>query len=145
MAPGESLSPKQAAFCQFVAGGSKQTDAYISAYNVQKMSRPAASTEASKLMKIPKVKDRVDALKADSVIARRAQDKLTAEWIVQKLRQEASDTNNNSSTRVRALEILAKTEGLFSDNSTVIVDNRSVEDIELALRTRLGELFGPAN
>ena len=140
MARGDTLTAKQASFCGFVAAGETQTDAYIKAYDTKKISRNGASVEATRLMKIEKVKNRIDDLKADSVVAQRAQDKISKHWILEKLRTEAGDEENPSSVRVRALEILAKTEKLFDDSTNVTIQHRSSEEVEQELLARLKDL-----
>ena len=140
MRQGISLTQKQSAFCAFVAGGDTQPDAYIKAYDTNDISRRAASTEGSKLMKIEKIKERVTEIKDQAAQARRGHKKISKDWILDKLRVEASDDDNNPSVRVRALEILAKTEKLFDDSTNVTVVHRSAEDVEKELKERLESL-----
>jgi hypothetical protein len=45
MTRGTTLTPKQAAFCAFVARGDTQTDAYIKAYDVQNLTDEAHPTK----------------------------------------------------------------------------------------------------
>ena len=140
MNKGMSLTQKQAAFCSFVADGDNQTDAYIKAYDTNEISRRAASTEGSRLMQMEKVRCRVHEIKDQANQARKGHKKISKEWILDKLRAEASDDENNPSVRVRALEILATTEKLFDDSTNVTVVHRSVEDVERELRAKLEDL-----
>jgi len=137
MKQGTTLSGKQSAFCAFVADGNTQTDSYLKAYNVKKLSRRSASTEGSKLMKMEKIRGRVTEIKEQKLKARETHKEISKDWILDKLRAEASDDDNNPSVRVRALEILAKTEKLFDDSTNVTVVHRSAEDVEKELRERL--------
>ena len=73
MTRGTTLTPKQAAFCAFIARGETQTDAYIKAYDVQGGSRRSASNEATKLCRMEKIKGRIQELKDDSAVAKREQ------------------------------------------------------------------------
>ena len=115
MKQGTSLTQKQSAFCAFVAGGDTQTDAYIKAYDTNDISRRAASNEGSTLMKIEKIRDRVAQIKDQAYQARKGHKKISKDWILDKLRVEAEDEDNNPSVRVRALEILAKTEKIYPE------------------------------
>jgi hypothetical protein len=135
-----TLTAKQSAFCAFVAEGDNQTDAYIKSHDVKKQSRRASSTEGSKLMKMEKVKNRVRELKEQKLKARETHREISKDWILDKLRAEASDDENNASVRVRALEILAKTEKLFDDSTNVTVVHRSAEEVERELQARLQDL-----
>jgi len=145
MKQGTTLSEKQSAFCMFVADGNSQTDSYLQAYNVKKLSRRSASTEGSKLMSMEKIRGRVDEIKKQKEKAKDTHKEISKDWILDKLRAEASCDENNPSVRVRALEILAKTEKLFDDSANVTVVHRSAEDVEKELRKKLEDLNIPMN
>ena len=139
---GSTLTPKMVAFVDFVIRGESMTEAYIKAYNWKGKSRDAVRQEASHLMKKPHVKAHYEQLKSDKSSIKKSHKKLSKEWIITKLRQEADDSSNAPSVRVRALEILAKTENLFSDSTTVTVQHRTSEEIEKELKEKLADLFG---
>lgn len=88
-------------------------------------------------MKMEKIRGRVTEIKEQKLKARETHKEISKDWILDKLRAEASDDDNNPSVRVRALEILAKTEKLFDDSTNVTVVHRSAEDVEKELRERL--------
>ena len=135
-----TLTAKQSAFCAFIAEGDNQTEAYIKSHDVKKQSRKASANEGSKLMRMEKVRSRVSELKEQRQKAKETHRKLSKDWILDKLRTEASDDENNASVRVRALEILAKTEKLFDDSTNVTVVHRSAEEVEKELQARLQDL-----
>mgnify|MGYP005834714487 FL=1 len=135
-----TLTAKQSAFCAFIAEGDNQTDAYIKSHDVKKQSRKASANEGSKLMRMEKVRSRVSELKEQRQKAKETHRKISKDWILDKLRTEASDDENNASVRVRALEILAKTEKLFDDSTNVTVVHRSAEEVEKELQARLQDL-----
>ena len=60
-----SLTPKQEKFASCIADGMSQADAYRAAYGAEKMSDNAIYSEASLLLKNPKVSQRVAELKGD--------------------------------------------------------------------------------
>tara|TARA_R110001583_G_scaffold193954_1_gene363756 strand:+ start:809 stop:1099 length:291 start_codon:yes stop_codon:yes gene_type:complete len=91
-------------------------------------------------MRMEKVKNRVSELKEQKLKARETHKEISKDWILDKLRAEASDEENNASVRVRALEILAKTEKLFDDSTNVTVVHRSAEEVERELQARLQDL-----
>ena len=135
-----TLTAKQSAFCAFIAEGDNQTEAYIKSHDVKKQSRKASANEGSKLMRMEKVRSRVSELKEQRQKAKETHRKISKDWILDKLRTEASDDENNASVRVRALEILAKTEKLFDDSTNVTVVHRSAEVVEKELQARLQDL-----
>jgi len=145
MKPGTTLSPKQASFCGFVSNGHSQTDAYMKAYDTKKISRKAASNEATKLMKMDKVRGRGDDLKAESVIAKKAQKRITQDWIVERLRDKVQDEEATAAVQVRALEVLARIEGMFDESTKVTVTHRTPEEVRLELKSKLREYFGEMN
>jgi|TARA_R110000764_G_scaffold55308_1_gene120789 hypothetical protein len=140
---GDTLTPKMAAFSSLVASGRSQVDAYIEAYSVTPGgSRNAARNEASKLALKPKVQARIKHLREGRKSVQADQEALSHQWILDNLRAEAVNTANAPSVRVRALEIIAKSQGLFSDASSVTVEARSSSEIERDLKERLNSLLG---
>lgn len=137
------LTPKQSAFAGFVAKGLSYTDAYKKAYDTNTTDK-AVNTLASRLMKNEKVQKAVNDLKADKREAKRSHKELGAKWVIERLQSEAMNESNPPSTRVRALELLGKSEGVFEESSRVVVEHRNPEDIEKELQDRLAGLFADA-
>ena len=142
MANGDTMTPKQSAFAGFVSEGDSLSEAYRKAYNTTKMSDNVVNNEASALAKNPKVKDAIESLRVQSRSAHKAHQKLSNDWIIQKLQDEAINDRNPAATRVRALELLGKTGGLFDESTHVTFEHRSPEDVEKELMEKLGILFG---
>ena len=140
-AKGLPLTPKQSAFAGFVAEGTNSTQSYRKAYNAKNMSDNAISVEGHKLMKQAHIKLQVDSLKANNSTATKAHEHTRQAWILERLKEEALDMDNNASTRVRALELLGKGAGLFDSSTTVVVENRTPSQIEAELTEKLGILF----
>ena len=137
------LTPKQSAFAGFVASGLSYSDAYRKAYDT-KGKYSTVNVLASRLAKKDHVRIAIEDLKADKKDAKRAHEKLNAKWILQRLKTEAMDDSNPPSTRVRALELLGKSEGVFDESSKVVVEHRKPDEIEQELRDRLSGLFADA-
>ena len=140
-AKGLPLTPKQSAFAGFVAEGTNYTQSYRKAYNAKNMSDNAISVEGHKLMKQAHIKLQVDLLKANNSTATKAHEHTRQAWILERLKEEALDMDNNASTRVRALELLGKGAGLFDSSTTVVVENRTPSQIEAELSEKLSILF----
>ncbi len=138
---GLPLTPKQSAFAGFVAEGTNYTQSYRKAYNAKNMSNNAISIEGHKLMKQAHIKLQVDSLKANNSTATKAHEHTRQAWILERLKEEALDMDNNASTRVRALELLGKGAGLFDSSTTVVVENRTPSQIEAELSEKLSILF----
>lgn len=139
----KGLTPKQSAFAGFVASGLSYSDAYKKAYET-KGKDATVNVLASRLAKKSHVRQAIDDLKADKKEAKRTHEKLNAKWILERLKSEAMDDSNPPSTRVRALELLGKSEGVFDESSTVVVEHRNPDEIEKELRDRLSGFFSEA-
>ena len=135
------VSPKQSAFAGFVAEGDSYTDAYRKAYDASKMKDQVVWNAASRLAKNEKVLTYITALKKKDATAVEAHEKLSKDWIVQRLQDEAQNDKNPAATRVRALELLGKTSGLFDELTHITFENRTPEDVEKELLEKLAVLF----
>tara|TARA_R110000787_G_scaffold105799_2_gene213331 strand:- start:86 stop:523 length:438 start_codon:yes stop_codon:yes gene_type:complete len=135
-----TISPKQSAFAGFVARGDSYAEAYRKAYDAGNMSKQVLWNKSSQLAKNTKVRDAIESLKVNDKVAVEAHEKLSNDWIVEKLQGEAVNESNPPSSRIRALELLGKTGGLFDDSTHVTFEHREPEDIEKELLEKLGLL-----
>ena len=62
--PHVNLTAKQEAFCQGIADGLGQADSYRAAYDAEDMKENSVYVQASKLMKNPKITQRIAELKS---------------------------------------------------------------------------------
>jgi hypothetical protein len=139
---GRTLTPKQSVFAQLVSEGKSYTESYRTAYNSKNMSDQAIRIEGSKLAKIPHVASEIDRLTDGRKTSKKVQTKIHKSWITERLKAEALSDDNPASTRVRALELLGKSAGLFDESATLTIENRTPQDIEDELRNKLGAIFG---
>ena len=135
------VSPKQSAFAAFVAEGDSYTEAYRKAYDASKMKEQVVWNAASRLAKNAKVMTYITALKKKDATALEAHDRLSKDWILERLQDEAQNEGNPAATRVRALELLGKTSGLFDESTHITFENRTPEDVEKELLEKLAVLF----
>ena len=135
------VSPKQSAFAAFVAEGDSYTEAYRKAYDASKMKEQVVWNAASRLAKNAKVMTYITALKKKDATALEAHDRLSKDWILERLQDEAQNEGNPAATRVRALELLGKTSGLFDESTHITFENRTPEDVEKELLEKLAMLF----
>ena len=139
-----TLTKKMGAYCSLIAAGRSQVDAYIEAYDVKPGgSRAAARNEASRVALKPKVQARIKHLREGRATVQADQETLSQQWLLDRLKAESVDLDNAPSVRVRALEILCKSQGLLSSDSvSVTVEARSSSEIERDLKERLNSLLG---
>lgn len=141
----QPLTPKQSVFASLVARGQNLTDAYRHAYDAERMKESSIRTESSREASKPHVAEAIANLKRNHRPTQRRVEELRADWVVTRLQEEAISEANPASSRVRALEVLGRTLGLFDSNQTQPVEHRSPEEVRAELEAKLTELgiFGP--
>ena len=131
------LTRKQEIFACAIADGADQAAAYRASYEAARMSAPAIWTEASQLVRHPEVARRIGELRAEAEQVRQTMLVGREQAILAQLEKEAL-TAKTDSARIRAIELLGKHLGLFTDRlETKDVTERSADDIEAQIRMRL--------
>lgn len=134
---GDMLTRKQEIFACAIADGADQAAAYRASYEAARMSAPAVWTEASQLVRHPEVARRIGELKAEAEQVRQTMLVGREEAILAQLEKEALGAKSDSA-RIRAIELLGKHLGLFTDRlETKDVTERSADEIEAQIRMRL--------
>jgi len=138
----QPLTGKQEAFAKLVAGGAVLSDAYRECYAADSMKDSTVWSEACRLGQNPKVSARIKDIQADMEADRRTIERRREEWVLKRLSEEA-DQADNASSRIRALELVGKTVGMFTDRIEQAETNeRSSAEIEKDLKARLARLIG---
>ena len=139
----DRLTAKQEAFCQGVADGKMLVDAYSDAGYMPNGSAKTQWEAASRLMSgNSKVMARVKAIQDDKEQSRRVIAQRREEYVLKRLQEEAEQAETDGS-RVRALELLGKTVGLFTDKVEIEQDNdKTAAELEADLERRLSALLG---
>jgi len=129
------LTPKQEKFCQGVISGKTASESYRDAYSVENMKDSSIWTEASKLMSNLKVSQRIQqGIKRKNDYAVTSAISLR-QFIMEQLQAEATDTNNNESARIRALE-------LFTERVESITNDKTSDEIRIELEQKIQQMFG---
>ncbi len=137
----DKLTAKQRRFCELVASGKTQADAYREAYDSNGSSQTVRNS-ASKLMKLEYIASTVNAIikrKSDLNMARSVS---SQELVTRTLRDHISGTIDLESTQVQSLSILAKVSGMYTTRIEDVTE-RSSNDIENDLKRKLSELSLP--
>ena len=138
----QPLTGKQEAFAKLVAGGAVLSDAYRECYSADTMKDSTVWSEACRLAQNPKVSARIKDIQADMEADRRTIERRREEWVLKRLSEEA-DQADNASSRIRALELVGKTVGMFTDRIELAdTAERSASEIEKELKARLDRLIG---
>jgi phage terminase small subunit len=138
----DRLTAKQESFAQKVAAGSILSDAYRESYSAENMADKTVWSEACRLAQNHKVATRIKAIQADIEADHRTRAARREEYVLKKLQDEAEHAETDGS-RVRALELLGKTVGLFTDKVEIEQDtDKSAAELEQELERRLAGLLG---
>lgn len=144
----KSITHRQDLYCQYIAQGMSQIDAYCKAYGHDKnkaTGRKLASyhTIASELSNDPKLIERIDYLRSKGDVGELHDPQRIKEFVLSKL-LETAENSTNPATVLKACELLGKVGnvGLFverTENQTTI---RSPETVENELKQRLKAIAG---
>ena len=138
----DRLTAKQEAFAQRVAAGAVLSDAYRECYAADNMTDKAVWVEACRLASNPKVTLRVKAIQAEIEADHRTRKARREEYVLKRLQEEAEGAETDGA-RVRTLELLGKTVGLFTDKVEIEQDgDKTAAELEADLEKRLAALLG---
>ena len=143
----QALTQKQLNFCELICDGYTKADAFRKAYDVGVDTKEKSVHEmASKTFNNIKVMGRIKAIQNQRMEDQRMLAIKRSEFIMRALEKEATDMDNNSSSRIRALELMGKSSdvGLFTDKVELKTDNSSMtsEELEDQLKDKLQKLIG---
>jgi len=143
----QPLTNKQLEFAQLVADGFTKADAFRKAYDVSPDTKEKSIHEmASKTFNNVKVISRIKAIQHQKAEDQRMLGIKQSEFIMKQLEKEATDMDNNSASRIRALELMGKTHmvGLFADKLEIKSENinMTADELEDQLKDKLQKLLG---
>ena len=119
-----------------------KTQAYKLAYSCEHYeSEGAIRVDACRLAKHPEVVRTVQALRDECRSTKRVVADLHSEWIVMRLMDLVDSPYSNGATKVRALEVLGKSLGMFDKKHHVQIEHRSPEEIEAELEAVLAQFL----
>jgi hypothetical protein len=132
------LTEKQEIFCQAIMAGATFADGYRAAYCADGMVPNSIWNAASRVASDPKVRVRLEQLAEQKEAERRMMALSRADWVIEKITQQVTDPATPPAVKTRALELLGKTIGLFTDRvETTDMSNRSADEIEAQIKARL--------
>ena len=138
----DRLTAKQEAFAQKVARGAVLSDAYRECYAAENMADKTVWAEACRLASNHKVTARVKAIQAEIEADQRTRRARREEYVLKRLQEEAEGAETDGA-RVRALELLGKSCGVFADRIEIEQDgDKTAAELEADLEKRLAALLG---
>ena len=142
----QPLTSKQLEFAQLIADGFTKAEAFRKAYDVSPDTKEKSIHEmASKTFNNVKVISRVKAIQHQKAEDQRMLGIKQQTFIMRALEQEATNMDNNSASRIRALELMGKTHmvGLFADKLEIKSENinMTADELEDQLKDKLQKLL----
>ena len=108
------LTSRQASFVEELLTGASQTTAYKSNYSTTHMSPKTIWEASSRLSKNPKVVARLDERRAEKEVQERMLRLSYEDFVINEL-QELALSAKSDRARIKALELLGKTVGMFTN------------------------------
>ena len=131
------LTANQRSFAEHLAAGMNQTEAYIKAYNVRTTNRNVISINASRLARDNRISVLLDSY-ADSIAARVVEDATrTRRYVLEELHGHASNVQRTPTEKLRALELMGRAIGMFTDKVETKTEAISTEQLKKELRSHL--------
>lgn len=130
------LTARMRTFAKLVSEGRTPSESYRLAYGCSKSSNATVSANAGKLMKDPRVVEVVKAVHAaEAIITDHAKLRI---YVMRQLLTHAH-TMKAETSRIRALELLGKTVGMFTDKIETSVEQVNPDQLKADLEKRLYE------
>ena len=138
------LTAKMQLFASLLAKDMTPKEAYRKAYDCSRMSEASVQACANELMRDPRIsmlmeslwQDTREAVIADAVSARR--------MVMADLYKHAKDTNAQLGNRLKALELIGRAVGMFTDKVESKVEEVSVDQLKKELESSLELLSAPS-
>ena len=129
----DGIAPREAEFCRAVARGENQSAAYRRIWQAESAKAKSVHTASSRLMRRAEIRLRISQLQANmqaqfvnKTVSKAIEDK---ELVLSKLRAIINEEITVKSEVIRSLELLGKTQALFSDSLVTKEADSSSDDI----------------
>ena len=131
------LTSKQLAFCRYVTSGNSLSEAYRKSYNASKMKPATVRREAHRLMRNPNVATTVEKLERETTVLMVEKTIADRTEVLATLTRIMRGQLEADSNKLRATQLLAHAHGILKDHAFVSTKERSSEDIQSELESRL--------
>lgn len=131
------LTGKQKLFASHVIGGMSTRDAYRLAYNAEGSSDRTVNASTNKLLHEPRINKLISAYLDQSVINILTDQASTRRHILQELLTHSQDKTAQLSNRLKALEMMGRSIGMFDPKAEVVAQAIDVTVLKKELETSL--------
>lgn len=130
------LTPQQHIFVQGILNGKTQIQAYRDAYNVRTENDSTIAVSANRLMKNPKITALLGSFE-ESLKEKIIEDAVrTRRFVMERLHSRVMDAKTES-TELKALELMGKAVGMFTDRVEQTVEQINPEKLKEELKAHL--------
>lgn len=130
------LTPQQHIFVQGILNGKTQIQAYRDAYNVRTENDSTIAVSANRLMKNPKITALLGSFE-ESLKEKIIEDAVrTRRFVMERLHSRVMDAKTES-TELKALELMGKAVGMFTDRVEQTVEQISPEKLKEELKAHI--------
>jgi hypothetical protein len=135
------LTDKQDLFVQYITQGHSQADAYRKAYNTENMTDASIYNASWELMRHPKVSERIIQINNWIDEKQRMHAVGMVGFVQEKLLELATSDKSPDHVRVKSLELLGRSAGMFTDKKEIkTISDDSLPELEAKLRQRMDAL-----
>jgi hypothetical protein len=139
---GPRLTAKMRVFTNLVSQGTTPKEAYKRSYDTEGMGEATVQACANRLMRDERISGLLESLWEDVREAVITDSMTTRRHVMSELYKAANDENVATSVRLRALELMGKAVGMFTDRVEQTVEQVSAEQLKRELEGSLTLLEG---
>jgi len=134
---GKRITPKMRLFASLVAQGNSPREAYKQAYNASNCSDATVYASSNKLMNDPRISVLMEAVWTD--VHKNIVDDAVAikRHVMDQLLEHSKDTNARLNDRLKSLELLGRSIGLFTDKTESRVETIDADQLKRELEKHL--------
>lgn len=141
--PTLGVTAKEEAFCQAVANGASQSEAFRRSHDAADMNPDTVSRQAVRVVSRDRVRTRIDQLLQEKQRLTLHDRTRALAWALERLQSEA-EQGDTAGARVTAVSLVMRHHALLTDKTeTDVHDHRTAEDLTAELRERLERLLAP--
>lgn len=138
--PSNRLTPNQQVFVQNLLNGMTMLDAYKDAYDTRTENDSTISVNANRLIKLPKIAALLGSL-TDTFKEKIVRDAVdTRRYVMEQLYTYAAAPDKPDNTRLKALEMMGRAVGMFTDKVEQKVEQISTDQLKEELKSHLSLL-----
>jgi hypothetical protein len=135
--PSKRLTANQQVFVQNILNGMTKIDAYKDAYDTRTENDTAISVNANRLIKNPKISALLGSL-TDTFKEKIVNDAVdTRRYVMEQLYSYAATPEKSDNTKLKALEMMGRAVGMFTDKVEQKVEQISTDQLKAELKSHL--------